>query len=459
MKRVLLLSFALLALVSCNRFENTFGPAVETFFADYRAAAFNYAQTGDTLAVQSFYATDYNNNGLDAGQAIWLLHPFSGVDATLVEMELQRSEEFTGGVRIQYDLRWEMARTEQRRSYVDVLREEGDGYILAGNKVDESVEDYAGRFAADVEAYLLGANIILGDWFALDYYHDGSTMQNVLSLLGAIMQEATDQLTVSVTDCDPWSLDFELGIIDTSVDLDITLGSRARIAGAGYILCGNGQEEPDETRQKVFAELFTATWCVNCPQAEEALHTLKQEFGDRLLYVEYHVGDEFYSDNNDLNTWYGNGSAPTAVFQGQSVLIGTWGALEQAYRDKIEFYGAQEALAQFSGFSHTLGEAAPSGVVSIATALPQTDLYLKWALVEESATGNNGNLYHQIVTMKGQLPLDGVDLSQPVSFDFTGVESVPADAIVYLWLQTVTTDHDPAVNKIYNAIEIPIEQQ
>ena len=457
MKRIVtisLLLLAALAMFSCNRFDNTFGPAVSTFFDDYRDMAYAAIVMGDSTWLVPYYADDYLNNGVTKEMALSDFASLHG--ATGLLMELDRTQETDDGVRVQ----WTLSFTPETRAsvtVVDLLKRQGDGYILVGNGATTSPKHYGEDFATDVWAYLNGGNVILDSYFTDDYYHDGQTEADVMAILDAILNDGDSPL-VSLSEHDDWTYDLSLHITDT--DLDMTLSTRARQEGNGFILCGNGQAAPDDSKQKVLVELFTATWCVNCPVAEEALYELKQEFGDRLYYMEYHVTDEFdLTSNTDLHLWYATGVAPTAVFQGQDVYIGASDGVIADYRSRITLMGNEDAHAWLKDFSHTLGQAQPFGNVSvdIDASVPTANLYLKWALVERSATGTNNEQYHQIVLARGQEPLQSADLTQPVSFAFAGVTDVPTDAIVYLWLQTVTDEYDPNTNKIYNAIEIPVE--
>jgi hypothetical protein len=62
MKRIALLLLAVLALTSCNRFDDSFGVTVEKFFSNYKAAIENYAAAGDSVALAALsgcYAVNY----------------------------------------------------------------------------------------------------------------------------------------------------------------------------------------------------------------------------------------------------------------------------------------------------------------------------------------------------------------------------------------------------------------
>jgi|GEM_PF-3041497 len=460
MKRIALLLLAVLALTSCNRFDDSFGVTVEKFFDNYRTAIEHYAAAGDSVALAALsgcYAVNYLNNGLSRDD---VLADFSDiVGATELTMTLTRYEETSTGARIQWHMSYVAPGDSYDFSVVDVLQRSGGDYILVGNHTSKSIKEYAELFAAVVRLYVVSTGTSIDNWFAADYYHNGQTQDSVMVMLGDLKESATTNMETSVTSVDAWTQDFTIHFSDDLAGIYSDLSTRARVNGSDYILCGNQRAATDESKQKVFVELFTATWCTNCPIAEQALLDLKEEYGDRLLYVEYHVSDEFDCGNVALHNWYSTGTAPTGVFQGQSVIIGATTTLINTYRNKVNIYAAQDAHAFITGFSHTLNDTEKTGTVSLSldSTVPTDNLYLKWALVDESAQGNNGNPYHQVVTARGQMALSGENLSQPVTFPFTGVSSLPDNPLVYVWLQTVTDDYTPSVNKIYNAAEFSVE--
>lgn len=58
-----------------------------------------------------------------------------------------------------------------------------------------------------------------------------------------------------------------------------------------YTTTGNGNDTSTaEVKQKVLVEYFTGHRCVNCPTEAAKLKLLKQQYGDRLIYVAVHAG-------------------------------------------------------------------------------------------------------------------------------------------------------------------------
>ncbi|MGQ9603988.1 MAG: Omp28-related outer membrane protein [bacterium] len=104
------------------------------------------------------------------------------------------------------------------------------------------------------------------------------------------------------------------------------------------------------TQRVVLAEIFTTTWCRNCPNAEKALRELADYFVDSLVVVAYHGTP----DRDGLATqetqsridWYWNDTGfpgerdqyPTVIFDGLRVVQGAE-SVEKAkseYRYEIE---------------------------------------------------------------------------------------------------------------------------
>ncbi len=58
-----------------------------------------------------------------------------------------------------------------------------------------------------------------------------------------------------------------------------------------YMITGNGIDTTtNQVQQKVLVEYFTAHRCANCPESSHQLKLLKQQYGDRLIYISIHAG-------------------------------------------------------------------------------------------------------------------------------------------------------------------------
>ncbi len=216
----------------------------------------------------------------------------------------------------------------------------------------------------------------------------------------------------------------------------------------------------------MLVELFTGTWCPNCPASEDALHDLKELYGDAFYYVEYHISDAydgFYADNDDLLDYYLGGiECPTAVFQGQLVMNG--GISDQSqYEMPLLDYAAIDARAFLNNadaaWDSDTHEMSVSTEIELDEYLDDSDLYLRYAIVEETAQANSGGYYHNAVIWKDDVPFDELLLdtdrsSYGLVIEYEG--DLPDDAVLYIWLQTMHAEYENDC-KVYNVIEVSIE--
>jgi thiol-disulfide isomerase/thioredoxin len=101
------------------------------------------------------------------------------------------------------------------------------------------------------------------------------------------------------------------------------------LAGCGKRLPTVVQQSSDAAPRRVVMELFTATWCPNCPTSDAALEKLSEEMGDSLTVIEYHplTGsplDPFgNSESEARGDFYGVDAWPTLWCDGLTSQIGT----------------------------------------------------------------------------------------------------------------------------------------
>ena len=102
------------------------------------------------------------------------------------------------------------------------------------------------------------------------------------------------------------------------------------------VVAGCGKRLPTEVRQlansvprRVVMELFTATWCSNCPDADAALEKLANDLGDSLTIIEYHplIGTPLdpmaTSQTQERGQFYGVDAWPTLWCDGMTSQTGT----------------------------------------------------------------------------------------------------------------------------------------
>ncbi len=91
------------------------------------------------------------------------------------------------------------------------------------------------------------------------------------------------------------------------------------------------------TQKKVFAEMFTATWCQYCPEAEAAIEEISQEYGEEVFCIQYHPGDFMETTISEKRLdHYGFEGYPTVYFNGNNKVIGGYTGVAAKYREKID---------------------------------------------------------------------------------------------------------------------------
>ncbi len=215
--------------------------------------------------------------------------------------------------------------------------------------------------------------------------------------------------------------------------------------------------------QNVLVELATSLTCVNCPYVEAALHNLKQQYGNRLCYVEYHINDPLDIGNTDIFSYYGMSALPTSVTQGTEIIVGG-SATSQAELDAIIAPIFEETpLVQFNDFNATLEANTLNGSVllNVDGSVPLADLYLKFTLIEDENT-NYLNAAHEyplnVVIAKGELLISAHNFDEPVEFALSDLTNLPDDITLVIWVQTLADPYNSSTCKVYNVTEKAIIQ-
>ncbi len=88
----------------------------------------------------------------------------------------------------------------------------------------------------------------------------------------------------------------------------------------------------------VAMELFTASWCGYCPNADAGAEQLREEEGRAgTVFIEYHVSDGLSSpDGNARQSYYGVTGTPTMIFDGITKVIGAGGPMYNTYRQRFD---------------------------------------------------------------------------------------------------------------------------
>ena len=194
--------------------------------------------------------------------------------------------------------------------------------------VTEQVTEFFTSFG-DSLSVLQPANVPeIMNFYHDDYLNNGVTKSDVEKFYNSVFALADSvEISSELESSDEnlninWNLLVKNAVTD-SVLLDSLITDKLIENRGDYLFYGNQITPPTAEKQKALVQLFTGTWCPNCPYGEEALYDLSQELGDSFYFLEVHIQDELaLGSNYDLMNFYGIGSLPTAVFQGQTSING-----------------------------------------------------------------------------------------------------------------------------------------
>ncbi len=467
MKRLFLLVVAvLLALSGCDRFDNEFDKNLTDFFDDLSDAVASIRTADDLSALMQYYDNDYMNDGQSYSDMLSLFAQNYGDYQYQSTVQIQKYQE--GEVSI---LKWVLYLDAinidgyNTVTMTDYVRKINGEFKFVGNGAVESFSDRQAAYFTDLlDAIVANDFTSLEYFFTDDYYNNGVDRDSLFGLF----DDMSPSLGVDyeVLDHDEYESKFVYELTENSTGYTLRVDDTYTVVGGEYRFCGNGNEAPDTSKQKVLVELFTGTWCPNCPTSEEALHDLKELYGDIFYYVEYHISDSydgFYDDNDDLLDYYlGSIECPTAVFQGQLVKNGGISNQSQ-YETPLLDYASINAQAEISKATAKWGATEQELSVWLDYSLDEyfddTDLYLRYAIIEETAQSNSGGYYHNAVLWKGKNPIDelmGYDGGTGYSLVINYEGDMPDDAVLVMWLQTMHAEYANDC-KVYNVIEVPIE--
>ncbi len=212
-----------------------------------------------------------------------------------------------------------------------------------------------------------------------------------------------------------------------------------------------------ESATKVFIEFFTASWCTNCPKVEVALEELKAKYGNRLLYLEYHILDNIGSDNSDADSWYKVFSSPPVTF------INGSGRLDGGYDNSAELI--ENAMTPFLEDLPQIN-LTPSEVIVIDNSysvnitidqmeeISTENLYLKYALIDEHNTTRK--VFHNVVYHKDSIELNNENIMEPIEISFSYENEISGKAKLVVWVQIMNASYDEA-SLVHNVIELKIK--
>ncbi len=469
MKRILLLiAAAILLLSGCDRFDSEFDKHLTDFFDELSNTVQSVSTVDDVDRLMAYYSEDYLNDGANYADKLNWYETMLGDKEWNLHVTIDR---FTEGdvSKIKWILGGDDGITDMIFSwtFVDCVQKVGGDFKFVGNRAAEAFADVQTEYVADLADAITNSDFAtLASYFIADYYNNGVGRDSLFNLFDDISPSMG--VTTTILNYDAYDNSFVYEITENSTGFTLRVDDTYTVVDGEYIFCGNGQDAPDLSKQKVLVELFTGTWCPNCPTSEQVLHDLKEIYGDKFYYVEYHISDSydgFFDDNDELLDYYlGNIECPTAVFQGQLVMNGGISGQSQ-YEIPLNDYLAVDARALLSDgrmeWSGADNEMMVYLDIDLDEYMDETDLIVRYALVEETAQSNGGDYYHQAVLWKGGVAYTSLEASsgnfdEDYRFNFEYAGDLPDDTVLYVWLQTMHTQYGNDC-KVYNVIEVPIE--
>lgn len=159
--------------------------------------------------------------------------------------------------------------------------------------------------------------------------------------------------------------------------------------------------------RRVAVELFTATWCTNCPAADQAVEALAAELGDSITIIEYHptfgsaTADPFGTVQTDQRfTYYGVSAPPEFICDGTARVAGAVPNLLNEYRSAAaaRFVKRSPVSISLSGGLQS-GEIVYQARVESHVDWPLDSLRLLLIVLEDSITYSapNGINLHRFV--------------------------------------------------------------
>ena len=316
-------------------------------------------------------------------------------------------------------------------------------------------EHYLERFATHVEDGILSDDVAsIMSYYSDTYLNDGMVKSDMQALYNSLAAVSPDSVAIEIDILN--EAEYKIFYRIMTAGVDTTIIDYAQAQRDSFLFIGN-QISP-AVPQKVLVELFTATTCVNCPNADAALKQLKTEYGDQFYYIEYHWTDQLDIGAIDLLEYYNmDYSIPQSMFQGQVKVVGGGADTYDQYNFTLNTLVAVDALAEIKDFSYTRSNTLHGQVrIKKNDAVPLENLFVKYVLVEEvSSVVNIYSHKHceQVAIAKGMKFIGDEDFSNPISFDLALPSTVPEDIVLYIWLQTIEDPYNADTCKIYNVIE------
>ncbi|RLC51721.1 MAG: hypothetical protein DRH79_05785 [Candidatus Cloacimonadota bacterium] len=306
-----------------------------------------------------------------------------------------------------------------------------------------------------------------------DYSNNGTTKQDMEDFYTSFTLINTP-ITLSATLIDTTlNNEIEWRLIATelsgTVFMDTTFTDVLLPTGDSFLFYGNQAD-----MKNIVVELFTGQWCTYCPNAEDALHNLKIQYGSRISYVEYHFNDYLASNTSPI-TYYPVTGFPFCIVNGNALSFVGAETVEEA-QDNIENAMIpllqEQPLISLSDLQAAVTDTLLTGSIKIEldTSLTSYNLKLVAVLLDDSNDqylNHHGDPHLNIALHRTTLDISSHDLSEPVTFEIQNLDDLPVwyinnnaglpdDLSLVIWIQFLEDEYNQDTCTIYNVIQVSL---
>ncbi|MDP8211443.1 MAG: hypothetical protein P9M05_11555 [Candidatus Stygibacter australis] len=300
------------------------------------------------------------------------------------------------------------------------------------------------------------------NWYSDDYLNDAETKIDIEHEYLSYYFEYGDDLMLNAMILEYWKTNrivFEIwGTLADSTFVIAEKEDHFIISSGDYKFYGNQVSPPPLNPELpvVMVQYFTATNCGNCPLVGTKLEEMHNELGEQIVVLEY-VNDEDPGDTYMPEAlYYGAGTAPTSILQGDYTIISASEASLAAYQSRYD-----QALSEPLIFRFTSLELATSGDTVIGTLtweelgeLSGENLQLRSVLLEEEPDLHyiDSPVYFANYVIGGAaIDYDGTSTSAEISV--TSGMPLPEKWSMVVWLQDRVANASANGAHIYNVIK------
>jgi len=218
----------------------------------------------------------------------------------------------------------------------------------------------------------------------------------------------------------------------------------------------------------ILVELFTATWCTYCPYAEQALYNIERNLGVRFAFIEYHCYDDLEVNGNiNLLNYYGLETLPVTAIQGNESVFD--GANIETYQSEIEqiimpLLDQETKVKFYNLIADRIGNELDCSVEieMVDETLSLENLRLRYAVIEDHDTRHFnfiGETLHNVAKISGYEDISEIEGQMIKQFTVSGVQDLPEDLSLVVWVQTFPESYNPATGRVHNVVKKSINRR